>query len=76
MTKQAQMGGEGTAPNNSATLAPESHGWLAPRPGQFTPAKDTVLTVQQAGWALRPVWTGTENCDPTGILYPDDLAHS
>ena len=76
MTKQAQMGGESTAPNHSATLVLERHGWLAPRPGQFTLAKDPVLTVQQAGLALQPVWMGTETCDLTGILSPDDPAHS
>jgi hypothetical protein len=48
MTKQAQMGGGGTAPKHFANLALERHGCLAPRPGQFTPGKDLVLTVQQA----------------------------
>jgi len=36
-------------------------GWSTPRPGRFTPGKDPVLGVQQAGWAPKPVWTGTEN---------------
>ena len=35
-------------------------GWVVsstPRP-HFTPGKDTVPIVQEAGWAPRPVWTG------------------
>lgn len=58
------------------TLALERHGWLASCPGQCTTGKDPVLTVQQAGWALGPVWMGIENCDRTGIQSPNDLAHS
>jgi hypothetical protein len=30
-------------------------GWTAPRPGRFTPGKDAVPIVQEAGWAPRPV---------------------
>jgi hypothetical protein len=41
-----------------------------PRP-LFTPGKDPVPIVQEAGWAPGPVWTGTENLAPTGILSPD-----
>jgi hypothetical protein len=26
-------------------------GWSAPRPGRFTPGKDPVSIVQEAGWA-------------------------
>ena len=37
------------------------------RPGRFTPGKDPVPIVQEAGWAPGPVWTGTENLAPTGI---------
>ena len=33
-------------------------------PGRFTPGKDPVPIVQEAGWAPGPVWTGAEN------LYP------
>ena len=29
--------------------------------------RETVLVVQEAGWAPEPVWTGTENLAPTGI---------
>jgi len=35
-------------------------GWLTPRPGRFTPGKDPVPTVQEAGWAPGPVSIGTE----------------
>ena len=41
-----------------------------PRP-LFTPRKDLVPIVQEAGWAPGPVWTGVENLAPTGIRFPD-----
>jgi len=34
-----------------------------PRP-LFTPGKDPVPIVQEAGWASGPVWTGAENLAP------------
>ena len=37
----------------------------------FTPGKDPVPIVQEAGWALGQVWTGAENIVPTGIRSPD-----
>ena len=46
-------------------------GWLAPRPGRFTPGKDAVPIVQEAGWAPGPVWTVAENLAPTGIRPSD-----
>jgi hypothetical protein len=46
-------------------------GWSAPRPGRFTPSKDPVPIVQEAGWAPGPVWTCAKNLDPTGIRSPD-----
>jgi hypothetical protein len=46
-----------------------------PRP-YFTPGKDPVPIVQEAGWAPGPVWTGAENLAPTGIRSPDHPAHS
>ena len=30
----------------------------------FTPKKDPVTIVQEAGWAPGPVWTGAENLAP------------
>jgi len=53
-------------------------GWgvsLTPRP-LFTPGKEPVITVQEAGWAPGPVWTGAENfAPPTGIRSPDRPTH-
>ena len=46
-----------------------------PRP-LFTPAKDPVPNVQEAGWATGPVWTGAENLTPTWIQSPYRPAHS
>jgi len=42
----------------------------------FTPRKDPVPIVQEAGWAPGPVWTGAENLAPTGIWSLDRPAHS
>ena len=39
-------------------------GGSAPRPGRFTPGKDPVPIVQEAGWDPGPVWTGAENLAP------------
>ena len=43
---------------------------VTPRP-LFTPAKDTVPIVQEAGWDPGPVWTGGENLAIIGIRSPD-----
>ena len=51
-------------------------GRSAPRPGRFTPGKDSVPIVQEAGWAPGPVWTGAENLAPTGFRSPDRPARS
>ena len=45
-------------------------------PAGFTPGKDPVPIVQEAGWAPGPVWTGAENLAPTGIRSPDRPARS
>jgi len=53
-------------------------GWgvsVTPRP-LFTPEKNPVPIVQEAGWAPGPVWTGAENLAPTGIRFPDRPASS
>jgi len=42
----------------------------------FTPGKDPVPIVQEAGWAPGPVWTGAGNLAPTGIRSPDLPTHS
>ena len=44
--------------------------------GRFTPRKDPVHIVQEAGWAPGPVWTGAENLASTGIRSPDRPARS
>jgi len=46
-----------------------------PRP-HFTPGKDPVPTVWEAGWAPGPVWTGAENLALNGIRSPDRPACS
>ena len=43
---------------------------VTPRP-LFTPGKDPVFNLQEAGWAPEPVWTVAENLAPTGIWSPD-----
>ena len=50
--------------------------WSTPRPGRFTPGKDPVPIVQEAGWSLGPVWTDAENLAPTGIRSPDRPSRS
>ena len=51
-------------------------GGLAPRPSRFSPGKDPVPVVQEAGWAPGPVWTGAGNLAHTGIRSPDCPARS
>jgi hypothetical protein len=54
-------------------------GWVGGQrhaPAAFTPGKDPVRIVQEAGWALGPVWIGAENLAPTGIRSPDLPARS
>ena len=41
----------------------------------FTPGKDPVPIVQEAGWAPGPVWTGGKSC-PHWDSIPDLPAHS
>jgi len=53
------------------TSALDGGGWSTSRPGRFTPGKDPVPIVQEAGWAPGPVRTGAENLAPTGIRSPD-----
>ena len=37
----------------------------------FTPGKDPIPIVQEAGWAPGPVWTSAENLAPIGIRSPN-----
>ena len=48
---------------------------VTPRP-LFTPEKDPVPIVHEAGCAPGPVWTGAENLASTGIRSPDRPACS
>ena len=59
-----------------STWALYEGGWSMPCPGRFTPGKDTVPIVQEAGWAPGLVWTGMEDLSPTGIRSPDRPACS
>jgi hypothetical protein len=59
-----------------STLALAGGWWSAPCPGCFTPGKEPVPIVQEAGWALAPVWTCAKNLTPTGIWSPDRPAHN
>jgi len=44
--------------NLSLASATERVSWPTPRPGRFTPRKETQYRlVQKAGWAAGPVWT-------------------
>ena len=36
-------------------------------PAAFTPGKEPLPIVQEAGWAPGPVWTGAENLAPAGF---------
>jgi len=42
----------------------------------FTPGKEPVPIVQEAGWDPEPVWISAENLASTGIWSPDRPAHS
>jgi hypothetical protein len=65
-TTKAQRGSRYSS-TLSLTSVLDGCGWLMPRPGCFTPRKDPVPTVQDAGWAPGPVWTGAENLAPARI---------
>ena len=46
-----------------------------PRP-LYSRERDPVPTVQEAGRAPGPVWTGAENLAPTGIRSPVERQHT
>ena len=60
----------------SLTSGPNWGEWSKSRPDRFTPGNDPVPTVQKAGRALGPVWTGTEHLVPTGLRFLDGPARS
>jgi hypothetical protein len=49
------------------TSALDGGGWSMPRPSRFTPGKDPVHFVYEAGWTPGPVRTGAENLALTWI---------
>jgi hypothetical protein len=51
------------------TSALEGVGWSVPRPGRFTPGKDPVPIVQEAGLAPGLFWTCAKNLAPTGVFF-------
>jgi hypothetical protein len=52
--QRAQRGSRGIA-LLMIVIGARRGGWSAPRPGHFTPGKDAVLIVQEAGWTPGPV---------------------
>jgi hypothetical protein len=56
-------------PVTTSTL--KGDGWSAPHADRFTPGKDPISMVKEAGFASGPVWTGTENLAFTGIRSSD-----
>ena len=60
----------------SLISALDGGGWPTKRPGRFTPRKDSVTVVQEAGWAPGPVSTGVKNVATTGIRSPNSPASS
>ena len=59
----------------SLTSVLDGDGWAMPRPSHFTPGKDPVPIVQEAGWATGLVWTGEENLAPTRF-DPQTVQHA
>ena len=59
--------------SSTLSLAPalDVGGLSTPLPSRFTPEKDPAPTIQEAGWAPGPVWTGAKNLAPTGVRSPD-----
>jgi hypothetical protein len=55
------------SPTLSFASALDGDGWSTPRPGRFTPGKDPVPIVKEAGRAPGPFWTGAELLSPIGI---------
>jgi hypothetical protein len=55
----------------SLDLGARRSAWSAPRPGRFTPGKDSVPIVKEAGWAPEPDWTCAKNLASIGIWSLD-----
>ena len=50
------------------TSALDGGGWCH-APAVFTPGKDPLPIVQEAGWAPGRVWIGAENLGPPGFFF-------
>lgn len=46
---------------------PERGGWPAPRSNHFTPWKDLVFSIHEAGWASGPIWMARKKSPPPGF---------
>jgi hypothetical protein len=68
-----ERGDSVTSSTLSLTWELDGGGWLTPHPSRFTPGKDPVPIVQEAGRAPAPgrVWMGAENLAPTENRSPD-----
>ena len=62
----------------SLTSALDKGGWSTPRPppAALPPGKDPVPTIQEAGLATGPAWTGEENLASTGMRSSNGLTRS
>jgi len=71
--RKAQGGGGGQMYSStmSLTSALDGDGWLTPRAGRLTPGRDPIRLVQKPGSDPAPVWTATEDLEPTGIRSVD-----
>jgi len=50
---------------------------VKPHLDRFTPVeRDSIPTVQEAGWATVPTWKGAENLVTTEIRSPDPSSRS
>jgi hypothetical protein len=58
------------------TSALDIGGWSTPSPGRFTPGKDPVPIVYEAGCVSGPAWAGGENLAHTGIRSRDRRVRS
>jgi hypothetical protein len=65
--KQGPRGGVKVYPYSFPTSVLGGGGFSAPRPGRFTPGKDPVFIVQEAGWAPGPDWTVQKISSPPGF---------
>ena len=58
------------------TQAKGGGGNAASKPLANSTTEEPMPNAKDAGWDSGPVWIGTENLTPTGILSPDYSAHT